>query len=145
MDLYLYSTFLVLIKALYSTVLHSPSHTHIHHSASFSRTLLFYEAQFGVQHLAQGHFGMQIILRIELPTFRLEDDHSTPSATAKICILYFCNDMTKWHKVEQKSPKRWSKWNTKSDLSTAIWCIIVYICFSSVRHDSTCAAALFHH
>ena len=53
------------------------------HSASISSTLLFYEAQFGVQHLAQGHFGMQIFLGrlgIELPTFRLEDDHSTPSA-----------------------------------------------------------------
>ena len=35
------------------------SHTHSY-SASISSTLLFYEAQFGVQHLAQGHFGMQI-------------------------------------------------------------------------------------
>ena len=66
--------------------LHSPSHTHIHsYSASISSTLLFYEAQLGVQHLAQGHFGKQIFLGrlgIELPTFRLEDDHSSPSATA---------------------------------------------------------------
>ena len=30
------------------------------YSASISSTLLFYEGQFGVQHLAQGHFGMQM-------------------------------------------------------------------------------------
>ena len=35
------------------------SNTHSH-SASISNTLLFYEAQFEVQHLAQGHFGMQM-------------------------------------------------------------------------------------
>ena len=35
------------------------SHTHSY-SASIGSTLLFYEAQFRVQHLAQGHFGMQI-------------------------------------------------------------------------------------
>ena len=62
---------------LYSTVLHSPSHTHIHKahllaaqfggSASCSRTL---------RHADLGRLG------IKLPTFRLEDDHSIPSATA---------------------------------------------------------------
>ena len=40
------------------------------------------------------HFGMQIWedLGIELPTFRLEDDHSIPSATAThyIDALYEC-------------------------------------------------------
>ena len=35
------------------------SHTHSY-SASIGSTLLFYEAQFGVQHLAQRYFGMQI-------------------------------------------------------------------------------------
>ncbi|CAB1427103.1 unnamed protein product [Pleuronectes platessa] len=35
--------------------------------------------QFRVQHLAQGHFGMQIRKTgMELPTFWLEDNHSTP-------------------------------------------------------------------
>ena len=60
------------------------SHTHSY-SASISSTLLFYEAQFGVQHLAQGHFGMQIFWEDWGSNCRpsgLEGDHSTPSATA---------------------------------------------------------------
>ena len=89
MDLYLYSAFLVLMttqSALQYSFTFTQSHTPSY-CASISSTLLFYEAQFGVQHLAQGHFGMQIFfflgrLEIELPTFSLEDDHSTPSATA---------------------------------------------------------------
>ena len=62
MDLYLYSTFLVLMttqSSLQYSFTFTQSHTHSH-SASISSTLLFYEAQFRVQHLAQGHFGMQI-------------------------------------------------------------------------------------
>ena len=43
---------------------------------------MFYEEHFGVQHLAQGHFGMQIGWEDWGSTFRLEDDHSTPSAIA---------------------------------------------------------------
>ena len=62
MDLYLYSAFLVLMttqSALQYSFTFTQSHTHSY-SASISSTLLFSEAQFGVQHLAQGHFGMQI-------------------------------------------------------------------------------------
>ena len=62
MDLYLYSAFLVLMttqSSLQYSFTFTQSHTHSY-SASISSTLLFYEAQFGVQHLAQGHFGMQI-------------------------------------------------------------------------------------
>ena len=61
MDLYLYSAFLVLMttqSTLQYNFTFTQSHTHSY-SASISCTLLFYEAQFGVQHLAQGHFGMQ--------------------------------------------------------------------------------------
>ena len=36
------------------------THSHTHTEASISSTLLFYEGQFRVQHLAQGHFGMQM-------------------------------------------------------------------------------------
>ena len=62
MDLYLYSTFLVLMttqSSLQYSFTFTQSHTHSY-SASISSTSLFYEAQFGVQHPAQGHFGMQI-------------------------------------------------------------------------------------
>ena len=42
----------------------------------------FYEGPFRVQYLAQGHFGKQMgKTGIEPPTFWLEDNHSTPSAT----------------------------------------------------------------
>ena len=87
MDLHLYCAFLVLMtsqSSLQYSFTFTQSHTHSY-SASISSTLLFYEAQFGIQHLAQGHFGMQIFwedLGMELPIFTLEDDHSTPSATA---------------------------------------------------------------
>ena len=88
MDLYLYSTFLVLMttqSSLQYSFTFTQSHTHSY-SASISSTLLFYEAQFRVLHLAQGHFGMQTFffgrLGLKLLTFRLEDNHSTPSATA---------------------------------------------------------------
>ena len=73
MVLYSYSAFLVLMttqSSLQYSFTFTQSHTHPY-SASISSTLLFYEAQFGVQHLAQGHFGMQIFLGrlgIELPT-----------------------------------------------------------------------------
>ena len=57
--------------------------THIHTVHLLAALLLFYEAQFGVQHLAQGHFGMQIFWEDwGSNCFRLKDDHSTPSATA---------------------------------------------------------------
>ena len=75
MDLYLYSTFLVLMttqSTLQYSFTFTQSHTHSY-SASISSTSLFYEAQFRVKHLAQGHCGMQIFLGrlgIELPTFR---------------------------------------------------------------------------
>ena len=39
------------------TFTHSDTHSY---SASISSTLLFYEGQFRVQHLVQGHFGMQM-------------------------------------------------------------------------------------
>ena len=80
MDLYLYSTFLVLMttqSSLQYSFTFTQSHTHSY-SASTSSTLLFYEAQFGVQHLAQGHFGMQIFFDWGSNFY----DHSTPSATA---------------------------------------------------------------
>ena len=87
MDFYLYSAFLVLTtqSSLQYSFTFTQSHTHSY-SASISSTLLFYEGQFAVQDLAQGHFGMQILgrLGIKLPTFRLEDEHSTPSATAAL-------------------------------------------------------------
>ena len=57
-----YSSFLVLMTTqspLQYSFTFTQSHTYSY-SASISSTLLFYEAQFGVQHLAQGHFGMQI-------------------------------------------------------------------------------------
>ena len=61
MVLYLYG-FLVLMTTQSSlqysfTFAHSQTHSY---SASISSTFLFYEGQFGVQHLAQGHFGMQM-------------------------------------------------------------------------------------
>ena len=64
MDLYLYSSFLVLMttqSSLQYSFTFTQSHTHSY-SASINSTLSFYEAQFGVQHLAQGFFGMQIFL-----------------------------------------------------------------------------------
>ena len=66
MVLYLYSTFLVLMTTQSSLQYSFPftqSHTHSY-SASISSTLLFYEAQFKVQHLAQGHFSMQNLGRL---------------------------------------------------------------------------------
>ena len=62
MDLYLYSAFLVLMttqSSLQYSFTFTQSHTHSY-SASISSTLLFYEGQFGAQHLAQGYLGMQI-------------------------------------------------------------------------------------
>ena len=62
MVLYLYSAFLVLMttqSSLQYSFTFTQSHTHSY-SASISSTLLFYEAQFRVQHLAQGHFSMQM-------------------------------------------------------------------------------------
>ena len=79
-----YSNFLVLMttqSSLQYSFTFTQSHTHPY-SASISSTLLFYEAQFRVQHLAQGHLSMQIFLGrlgIKLPTFRLEDDRSRPN------------------------------------------------------------------
>ena len=64
MDLYFYSTFLVLMttqSSLQYSFTFTQSHTHSY-SASISSTLLFYEGQFRVQHLAQGHFGMPTFL-----------------------------------------------------------------------------------
>ena len=62
MVLYLYSSFLVLMttqSALQYSFTFTHSHTHSY-SASITSTLLFYGGLFGVQHLAQGHFGMQM-------------------------------------------------------------------------------------
>ena len=50
--LYLYSAFLVLMTTQ-SSLQYSFTFTHSHN-------LLFYEGQFRVQHLVQGHLGMQI-------------------------------------------------------------------------------------
>ena len=88
MDLYLYSAFLVLMttqSSLQYSLTFTQSHTHSH-SASISSTLLFYEAH---------NLGFSILLKdtsacrffwedwgLNFPTFRLEEDHSTPSATA---------------------------------------------------------------
>ena len=58
MVLYLYSAFLVLMTTQ-SSLQYSFTFTHSH-SASIISTLLFYEGQFSVQHLAQGHIGMQM-------------------------------------------------------------------------------------
>ena len=76
--LYLYSTFLVLMTTqspLQYSFTFTQSHTHSY-SASISSTLLFYEAQFGVQHLLKDIFWEDW----GLPTFRLEDDHSATAA-----------------------------------------------------------------
>ena len=54
MDLYLYRAVLVLMTT------QSSLQFSFYIRPVISSTLLFYEAQFGVQHLAQGHFGMQI-------------------------------------------------------------------------------------
>ena len=63
MVLYLYSAFLVLMTTQ-STLQYSFTFTHSHthsYSASTRSTLLFYGGgSFGVQHLVQGHFGMQM-------------------------------------------------------------------------------------
>ena len=61
MVLYLYSAALVLMttqSSLQYSLTFTQSHTHSY-SASISSTLLFYEAQFGVQHLAHLHFYLQ--------------------------------------------------------------------------------------
>ena len=58
----LYSAFLVLMTTQ-SSLQYSFTFTYSHtqsYSASISSTLLFYEGQFGVPHLAQGHLGMQM-------------------------------------------------------------------------------------
>ena len=58
----LYSSFLVLMttqSSLQYSFTFTQSHTHSY-SASISSTLLFYEGQFRVQHLARGHFSMQM-------------------------------------------------------------------------------------
>ena len=67
MELYSYSSFLVLMttqSSLQYSFTFTQSHTHSY-SASMGSTLLFYEAQFRVQHLAQGHFGMQIVFLLQ--------------------------------------------------------------------------------
>ena len=107
----LYSAFLVLMtqSALQYSFTFTQSHTHSY-SASISSTLLFYEAQFGVQHLAQGHFGMQIFfgrLGIELPTFRLEDDRSTPCKHQRdrvgntLVFAYHCRKPRNYSRLQQ--------------------------------------------
>ena len=81
MDLYLYSAFLVLMttqSSLQYSFIFTQSHTH-------SYTLLFYEARFGAScSRTLWHADCLGRLGIKLPTFRLEDDHSTPSATVKV-------------------------------------------------------------
>ena len=80
MDLYLYSSFLVLMttqSSLQYSFTFTQSHTHSY-SASISSTLLFYS---GFSILLKDTSACRFFLE-ELPTFRLEDDHSTPSATA---------------------------------------------------------------
>ena len=90
--LYLYRASLVLMttqSALQYSLPFTHSHTHLY-SASFSSSF-FYEGQFGVQHLAQEHFGMQMgKTGIELPTFWLEDDRSataTPNVSLNGCLV----------------------------------------------------------
>ena len=65
-------------SALQYSFTFTQSHTHSY-SASISSTLLFYEGNSGFSILPKDtsacRFGR---LGIELPTFRLEDDHSTP-------------------------------------------------------------------
>ena len=68
-------------SSLQYSVTFTQSHTHSY-SASISSTLLFYEAQFGVCSRTLRQADLLGRLGIELPTFRLEDNHSTPSATA---------------------------------------------------------------
>ena len=52
----------------------------------------FYEGQFGVQYLAQGHFGMKgNKTGIKPPTFWLEDDRSTISSV--LLIIYGLVDL----------------------------------------------------
>ena len=78
----LYSTFLVLMTT------QSSLHTHSY-SASISSTLLFYEAQFRVQHLAQGHFGMQMGKTGDQTADLLVGGRPLyPSATAQIELPY---------------------------------------------------------
>ena len=63
MDLYLYSAFLVLMttqSALQYSFTFTHSHTHIHTVHLLAALCCSYEAHFRVQHLAQGHFSMQI-------------------------------------------------------------------------------------
>ena len=77
----LYSTSLVLMTTQsslqYSFYIHPVTHTHSY-SASISSTLLFYE---GFSILLKDTSACRFFLGrlgIELLTFRLEDDHSTP-------------------------------------------------------------------
>ena len=71
------------------------SHTHSC-SASISSTLLFYEAQFRVQHLAQGHFGMQIgktgdrTADLQVPTLPLSHSRSKSSLMYRQLKSFHC-------------------------------------------------------
>ena len=66
--LYLYSAFLAMMTPQRALKYSSPF-THIH-TVHLLTPPFFYEGQFGVQHFAQGHFGMQMgETGIELLTF----------------------------------------------------------------------------
>ena len=94
--LYLYSAFLVLMttqSSLQYSFTFTQSHTHSY-SASMSNTLLFYEGQFEVQHLAQGHLGMQMGKTGD-PTADLQVGGRPlyPSATAHSLIRSWDSDL----------------------------------------------------
>ena len=96
MVLFLYSTFLVLMTTQ-SSLQYSFTFTHSY-SASMSSTLLFYEGQLMVQHLAQGPSACRWgRLGIELPTFRLENDRSTPQPQPPLmsCALIIPSALSK--------------------------------------------------
>ena len=100
MDFYLFSAFLVLMttqSVLQYSFTFNQSHTHSY-SASISSTLLFYEAQFGVQHLAQG-FGKTGDQTADLqvggrPLYPLS--HSRPTGLAHLRSKWaVCGPLTK--------------------------------------------------
>ena len=89
MVLYLYRDFLALTaqNALQYSLpfTHSHTHSYIASTSSFS-----YEEQFKVEHIAQGHFGTQMgRTGIELLTFWLEDDRSTPQPKLLTMLVSF--------------------------------------------------------
>ena len=119
MNLYYYRAFLVLMttqSSLQYSFTFTQSHTHSY-SASISSTLLFYEGQFRVQLLAQGHFGMQIYLgRLGRLNCRLSGWRTTtlPPQPQWWGWAYTCCFSRSFYEKQS--------WLTGSDVNNAFYC-----------------------